>query len=149
MHWRAINIFFLLTRPCDLSLPCSCLALVGLEVIFGICQLPGKHQDPVANKSFRDAKQHFEHIWWCRRVFYSFPAFKKCLKGNIIFKLSRYFKLAKPLYLSTFVPPVQTSPPVDLQFPVTITRLQQVEVHLLHPSNLFLDLSQKGSFDIV
>lgn len=97
MLWRAINILFLLSRPCDLSLPCSCLAHVGLEMGTGICQLPGRHRDPTENESSTEALQHFAHIWWCRRVFYSFPAFKKCLKSSFVFKLSRHFKLAKPL----------------------------------------------------
>lgn len=117
--WRAINILFLLSGPCLLSLPCSCRALVGLEMGIGICQLPGKHQNPAENRNSTKILQHFAHLWWCRLVVFSFPAFKKCLKSNFLFKVNRYFKPAAPLYLWTFVCPVQPCPPMDLQFPVS------------------------------
>lgn len=116
-----------------------CLELVAVllfcswwwELVFTNSADKVKHWDPVGNeKPPPETLQRFAHILWCRRVFYSIPAFKTWLKSNFVFKLSRHFKLAKPLYLSTFVPPVKwlnLALPCICNFLLTITRLQKVD----------------------
>lgn len=66
-----------------------------------------KHWDPAErDKSSTRDLAAFTKTFWCTRVFYSLQAFKNSLKSNFVFKLSRHFQLAEPLYLSTLEPPV-------------------------------------------